>query len=79
MPEAYVLINCRLGNEDRIIRELKGIRGVVEASGVYGLYDIVAKVRADTQEEFGEIVAKRMKKIANIVSTNTLIVVEGLG
>lgn len=74
-----MLINCRLGNEDRIIQELKGIRGVVEASGVYGLYDIVAKVRADTQEEFGEIVAKRMKKIANIVSTNTLIVVEGLG
>jgi hypothetical protein len=37
MPTAYVLINCDLGSEDGIIRELKKMPETVEVSGVYGV------------------------------------------
>lgn len=79
MPTAYVLINCKLGEEARIIGELKKIYGVADAHGVYGIYDIVAEVKGDATEELKEIITTHVRKIGCILSTNTLIIVEGQG
>lgn len=78
MPTAYVLINCRLGEEARIIRELRKIDRVADAHGVYGIYDIIAEVRGDATDDLKEI-ATRVRRISGILSTNTLIIVEGQG
>lgn len=78
MPTAYVFINCRLGKESEIISELRRIAGVVEANGVYGLYDVITKLSADTDEGL-EIVLRQVRRIENILSTNTLIKIEGQG
>ena len=51
MPMAYVLINAEIGSEEALGKELLKVEGVIEASIVYGVYDIVAKVEADTMEE----------------------------
>ena len=48
MPTAYVLINCDLGSEEEIIKELKKLPEAVEVSGVYGVYDIIGKIRSDS-------------------------------
>jgi DNA-binding Lrp family transcriptional regulator len=71
----YVLINCKLGKEDKAINELRNVPGVVEAYGVYGLYNMVAEVRSNTPEDLKEIIS-RVRRIENIISTNTLIEVE---
>ncbi|KAG2473694.1 MAG: hypothetical protein NPMRTHETA2_900006 [Nitrosopumilales archaeon] len=47
MATAYVLINCDLGYEEQIIEELKHISDVKEVNGVFGAYDILAKVESD--------------------------------
>ena len=47
MTTAYVLINCDLGYEEQIIEELKHISDVKEVNGVFGAYDILAKVESD--------------------------------
>lgn len=73
--KTYVLINCKLGGEDKITNELGNVPGAVGAYGVYGLYDIVAEVRSDTPEDLKEI-ASRVRRIENIISPNTLIEVE---
>ena len=46
MPTAYVLINCDLNSETKIIEELKDLPELVEISKVVGSYDMVAKVTA---------------------------------
>lgn len=79
MHTAYVLINCRLGDEERIIRELRKCTGVVQAYGVYGIHDIIAEVRANATEDLKEIITACIRKISGILSTNTLIIVEGQG
>lgn len=76
MPTAYVFINCRLGKESEIISELRRIAGVVEANGVYGLYDVITKLSTDTDEGL-EIVLRQVRRTENILSTNTLIKIEG--
>lgn len=78
MPTAYVLINCRLGNEAEIITELRRVPGVVEANVVYGLYDIVTRITMDTDEKL-ETILRDIRRIENIISTNTLIKIEGQG
>ncbi|AIC14988.1 Lrp/AsnC family transcriptional regulator [Nitrososphaera viennensis] len=79
MPTAYVLINCDLGSEDEIIRELKKMPGTVEVSGVYGVYDIIAKVSSDSMEKLRETITWHVRKIDKVRSTLTMIVIEGQG
>ena len=79
MPTAYVLINCDLGSEESIIGELKKLSETVEVNGVYGVYDIVAKVRSDTMEKLRETITWHVRKIDKVRSTLTMIVIEGQG
>ena len=79
MPTAYVLINCDLGSEDDIIREIKKLQETVEVSGVYGVYDIVAKIRSDTMDKLRETITWHVRKIDKVRSTLTMIVIEGQG
>jgi DNA-binding Lrp family transcriptional regulator len=79
MPTAYVLINCDLGSEEDIIRDLKKLPEAVEVSGVYGVYDIIAKIRADTMDKLRETITWHVRKIDKVRSTLTMIVIEGQG
>lgn len=79
MPTAYVLINCDLGSEEEIIKELKKLPEAVEVSGVYGVYDIIAKIRSDTMDKLRETITWRVRRIDKVRSTLTMIVIEGQG
>ncbi|AIF83259.1 transcriptional regulator, AsnC family [Candidatus Nitrososphaera evergladensis SR1] len=79
MPTAYVLINCDLGSEEDIIRDLKKLPEAVEVSGVYGVYDIIAKIRSDTMDKLRETITWHVRKIDKVRSTLTMIVIEGQG
>lgn len=74
---AIVLLNTDIGSEDEVLEQLSRIDGVVEASVVYGVYDVVVKVRARTIEELKEIITNRIRKLSRVKSTLTMIVVEG--
>ena len=51
MPIAYVLLNCSLGSEEKVLEELKQIESVKEVSGTFGAYDILAKLQASNIED----------------------------
>ncbi|HEY9386814.1 MAG TPA: Lrp/AsnC ligand binding domain-containing protein [Nitrososphaeraceae archaeon] len=79
MPTAYVLINCDLGSEDEIIRQLKRLPEIIEVSGVYGVYDIILKVKGDTMDKLRETITWHVRRIDKVRSTLTMIVIEGQG
>ena len=79
MPTAYVLINCDLGSEDDIIKELKKLPEVVEVSGVFGVYDIIVRIRSDSMDKFREVVTWNVRRIDKVRSTLTMMVIEGQG
>jgi DNA-binding Lrp family transcriptional regulator len=76
MPVAFVLINAEMGFEDEVVNELRKVSNVKEAFGVYGLYDIVAKVEADSMEKLQETVTWKIRRLDRIRSTLTIIVIE---
>ena len=77
MATAYVLINCDLGSEESVISELKSIEGVTEVHGIFGAYDVLAKVESKQVETLRETITWKVRKIAKIRSTLTLMGIEG--
>jgi DNA-binding Lrp family transcriptional regulator len=76
MPMAFVLINTEIGSESEVLAALKKIDAVEEAYMVYGVYDVVAKVKADTMDKLKEIVTYQVRRLDKVRSTLTMIVIE---
>lgn len=76
MPVAFVLINSEIGSEGEVLNELKKVEGVEEAYSVYGVYDIIAKVRADSMEKLKDIITWKIRRLNKVRSTLTMIVIE---
>jgi DNA-binding Lrp family transcriptional regulator len=74
---AFVLINADLGAEEDLVKQLKEIEFVDEVYVVYGVYDIVAKVKADTMDKVKETITWKVRRLDRVRSTLTMIVVEG--
>ena len=76
MPMAYVLITTDSGAVDSVLASLKKMDSVKETYMVYGVYDIVASVKADTMDKLKEIVTWNLRSLDQVRSTLTMIVVE---
>jgi len=72
MSKAYVMMNCKLGEEESVIQSLKKIVGIKEAHGTLGLYDIIAQIECTTDEKIQEIVTQQIRKISKIQTSMTL-------
>ena len=74
MPAAFVVINVEMGSEEEVLDELKKLEGVKEAHCVYGVYDIIAKVEADSMEELKDTVTWKVRRMNKVRSTLTMLV-----
>jgi DNA-binding Lrp family transcriptional regulator len=73
MVHAYVLICCDLPASEKVVEELEKIDGVQEVSPVSGVYDIVVRISASTEEELKSIYMN-IRKMKKVLTTITLIV-----
>lgn len=76
MPMAFVLVNTEIGSENEVLKLIKDVPGVEEAYAVYGVYDVVAKIKADSMDKLKEIVTWHVRRLDKVRSTLTMIVVE---
>ncbi len=70
---AYVLINTELGQEAQVVSELNEVEGITGISSLYGIYDVIAQVEADSMEKVKEIVFNKIRRLDNVKTTITLI------
>ena len=76
MVVAFLLVNIGLGAEDTVVDEMLKIANVKEAYVTYGVYDIVARVEAESLEQLKEIVTTEIKRIHNVRATLALLAAE---
>ncbi len=76
MPTAFVLINAESGYESEVLKKLKKVDGISEAFLVYGVYDVIARVTADSMEKLKETITWQIRRLDNVRSTLTMIIVE---
>ncbi|MBZ5529525.1 MAG: Lrp/AsnC ligand binding domain-containing protein [Acidobacteriia bacterium] len=75
MPTAYVFITTKPDSMPEVLKKVRAVEGVEEAEMVYGVYDIVAKVRTETMDQLKQIIAFSIRRLDNVSSTQTLMVV----
>jgi DNA-binding Lrp family transcriptional regulator len=78
MLKAYVLIKIGTGentNWHKIVEEeIMRIPGVTEAHGIFGCFDIIARVTVDTLSELSNKVIDDIRGIQGVVATETFVV-----
>ena len=73
---AYVLLNTEIGAESKVLEALKKIDGVEEAHNLWGIYDIIANIKADSLEKLRYIIIKRIGQVEKINSKLTMVITE---
>ena len=76
MPMAYVLINTEAKHMENVVESLGKLDTVVEVFPVYGVYDVVAKIKAETMEKLKEIVTWKVRNLDEVRSTITMLILE---
>jgi DNA-binding Lrp family transcriptional regulator len=71
------MITTVIGKEGEVLDELKKIEHVKEACLTYGAYDVVAKIEAETWDEFRKVITSKVRTLNSVRSTRTMIVAEG--
>jgi len=74
--KAYVMIHVRPGSVLEVVRNLKRLKGVVDAHMTFGPYDVVAIVQSSDVNSLGPLIANEVQPIPGVVDTLTCLVVE---
>lgn len=69
---AYVILVVSVGQEYRILEEIKKLKEVKDAHIVYGEYDIIAQVEVDSIKKL-ENVIRYIRNIKGVLRSITLI------
>lgn len=72
MAEAYVLITCEEGHEEKIINELSEKNDILTTNRVIGPYNILVKIKGETIDTVIETITSDIKTIDKIQYTLTL-------
>jgi DNA-binding Lrp family transcriptional regulator len=75
MPTAYVLLNTKIGLENEALKEIRAVEGVQEAFGLMGIYDIIARIKAETMEKLTQIINEKLQ-LKRVHSKLTVIIME---
>jgi len=73
---AYVLLNISPGEENEVMSQLRNIPNVTETYQVYGVYDGVAKVEAESVAKIKYVVDTARQNIKGLKNTLTMMIVE---
>ena len=67
-----MLIDIEPKREKEVYQKLTKIQDIVELYPLFGEYDLIAKVEADSYDAIGDIVVSKIRRIAGVKATKTL-------
>ena len=76
MNLAYVMINTKMGSEQKVTNDLNNIEEVKKVYVVYGVYDLVVRVEAETMAKLKTAISDEIRTIENVRTTLTMIVMD---
>ena len=72
MVVGFVLITTAPGKEHEVYTALQGLKEIVEMHGLFGDYDIIAKIDSPDFDSLGRIVVDQIRGVPGVVDTRTL-------
>jgi DNA-binding Lrp family transcriptional regulator len=73
---AFIFLRVQIGAIDRVHEALKQIPNVRDICLVYGNYDIVTQVEADSMSALKHLVTQTIRRLSDIRTNQTLIVMD---
>ena len=71
--KAYVLLNAELGQEASIIDALQDVKEITTIHSLYGIYDLIIEMEADSMDRVKEVVFNNVRRLDHVKSTITLL------
>ena len=80
MPTAYFLMKIKINHENEVIRKIRDalesdIMLDFEIQGTFGVYDLVLKITAKSDDDLRHVLLEKIKPIDNIQSAITMMVI----
>jgi DNA-binding Lrp family transcriptional regulator len=76
MTSAFVLANCHFPFDTRIKEQISMMQQVVAVYRTEGRYDLIFKVKAESEENLEEMISMQINKLSGIDGTILLITKE---
>jgi DNA-binding Lrp family transcriptional regulator len=76
MALAYVLVKIAPEKEKEVFNKINKLPELLEVRLLFGDYDIIGKIEANTFDELGEIVVDKIRSIEGVIDTKTLTAIE---
>jgi DNA-binding Lrp family transcriptional regulator len=73
MRVGFVLIEVAPHHESEVYSALKKVKEIEELHGLFGEWDMLAKIVADDLEAVSEIVVRKIRSQQGVIRTDTLI------
>jgi len=73
MVNAIVLLNVQSDRINQVAEELADLDGISEVYSVAGQYDLVAMIRARSDEQVASLVTEGLLRVEGLLSSETLI------
>ena len=78
MITAYIVAKVEAGKDEEVLKEVKKMSGVKQATPTYGVYDLHVEVSFSKMEELDKFIFEGMRRIRGIKETATLIAFKGI-
>ena len=71
--KAYVLLSLVPGLEEKTLGQIQVIPGVVEVNPVFGHWDTILIIEADTLDALSRLVVRQVRGVQGVQATETLV------
>lgn len=71
-PIGFVLVDIEPKRDKEVYEKLLKIKEIVELYPLFGEFDLIAKVEADSYDAIGTVVLQKIRGIAGVKATRTL-------
>ncbi len=71
--KAYVLLSLVPGMEEKALSQIRTITGVMEINPVFGHWDTIVIIEADTLDALSRLVVRQIRGIQGVQATETLV------
>lgn len=72
--KAYILMKVRIGSVSEVVRNLRNVKGVLEAHMTFGPYDAVVVIEAEDINHLGRMIANDIHPIPGVLETITCLI-----
>lgn len=69
--KAFILMETAVGKSKEVVASLRELKGVKSVDSVTGPYDVIAIVEAESLNDIGDLVTRKIHPVAGVTRTVT--------